>query len=81
MSQEQSTKYNDYMDVHFPPYIQKKYGRSIYGGYILFNNNIVTNIIEKNEKNAPSFTEFIKQQLKNCGCKIETKGFQIKPQS
>lgn len=78
LNPEQIIKYSEYMDIHFPKYIQRRFGRNIYGGYILFNANIVTDIIEENDNNAPSFSEFIKQQINNCGCKIENKGTQIK---
>lgn len=79
LKHQQRLNYQQYIDIHFPKYAHEQYGRYSYGEFILIDSKIVKGLYaDKKIELLPYFKEFIKQQLIDCGCNIENKGFQIK---
>lgn len=77
---KQLSNYEEYMNVHFPKFVHERYGRYIYGELALINSKVVRGFdVDSETQSLPYFNEFIKQQLIDCGCQVESRGFQIKP--
>lgn len=76
---QQISNYGQYMDIHFPRYLHKQYGRYIYGEINLIHSKIVKGFDNNKEtEKLPYFKEFVLKQYKDCGCNIENKAIQIK---
>lgn len=76
---QQIKNYEQYMDIHFPKYLHKQYGRYIFGEINLIHSKIVKGFGNNKEtEKLPYFNEFVLKQYRDCGCNIENKGIQIK---
>lgn len=72
LSEKQFNDYKNYLDIHFPQEIHSNSNftnikRMIYGKGKLINDGVISDT--KNEKNLPTFNQYVTQLLSECGCK------------
>ncbi|MCJ8153286.1 hypothetical protein MKJ01_05865 [Chryseobacterium sp. SSA4.19] len=76
LNSQQLSSYEEYMNIHFPEYVHKQYGRYLYGDLKLIDSKQVRDT-DDTALSLPYFNEFVKQQLTDCGCGVESKGFRL----